>query len=165
MSGSESAVFMCFGSVPGEAEAPANSRKAPASGGWMELSACSFGGSINFGMRSAATRETEADATPVKITKRTDASSPGLLRQAIFGAFDNPAVIVFLRTGPNKQQEEFLRLELTDCGIVGLSLESVAGDRNTEMYEIRYGMMQVKSFTWDASGNRNQMACMVKNQA
>lgn len=165
MSGSASAVYMCFGSVPGEAEAPANSRKAPASGGWMELSACSFGGSINYGMHAGAARDSETDATPVKVTKLTDASSPGLLRQAIFGSFDNPAVIVFLRTGPDKKQEEFLRLELTDCGIVGLSLESVGGERNTEMYEIRYGMMQVKSFTWDASGNRNQMACMIKNHA
>lgn len=165
MSGSASAIYMCFGSVAGEAQAPANSRKAPASGGWMQLSSCSFAGSMNYGGRAAEAVANQSDTTPVTVTKLTDASSPGLLRQAILGAFDNQAVIVFLRTGPRGDQVEFLRLELQDCGITGFSIEGTLADRAAESFTIRYAAMEVKSYTFDAAGQRNQVSYVVKNQS
>lgn len=165
MSGSASAIYMCFGSVAGEAQAPANSRKAPASGGWMELLSCNFAGSLNYGSRAADTVENQSDASPVTISKVTDASSPGLLRQAILGAFDNQAVIVFLRTGPAGDQVEFLRLELQDCGITSFGIEGGGTERAVESFTIRYAAMEVKSYTFDAAGQRNQVSYVVKNQS
>jgi len=165
MSDSGSSIYMCYGSVRGESTAPAKVRKAPASGGWMELLSCSFAGSVNYGQRYAMQVAGGGDVLPVQVTKLTDASSTGLFREALLGSFDKNVVITFLRTGPDGPQE-YLRLELEGCGLVDFQIDSPAEERATERFAIRYGQMSVISMTFDDRGQTNGQAfAVVTNQA
>lgn len=149
--GSSSSIYMCYGSVRGEADTPSKVSKAPASGGWMVLSSCSFAGAINFGQRFAMQVEGGHDATPVKVSKLTDASSSGLFRESLLGSFDKNVAITFLRTGEDAPQE-YMRLELEGCGIVDFAIESGGLSRAVETFSIRYGRMSVISWGYDARG-------------
>jgi type VI protein secretion system component Hcp len=157
-------VFMCFGSLPGDAQAPGQISKSPASGGWIRLLSCQWSGSINYGARSADGVSDAADASPVVITKVTDSSSTGLLRQAILGDFRNSAVIVFIRTGSGGKPDEYLRLELENCGIVDFGIANHDGERSTETYTIQYGAMDVRSFAFEGASQRNQVSYTIVNQ-
>jgi len=163
-SGSASAIYMCFGSVAGEAQAPGQMSKAPASGGWMSLESCSFQGSMNFGQRAAEQMKGGGDISDVRVTKVTDASSPGLLRLALLGDFSHAAVIVFLRTGGGAQ-EEYLRLELRDCGITSCQIDSLDGERSIETYTIRFATLDINSFLFDTRGQRSKISQSIFNQA
>lgn len=164
-SGSTSTVFMCFGSVAGEAKELAQISKAPASGGWMALESCQWSGSMNYGARSSERTSDTADASPVVVTKLTDGSSTGLLRQAILGDFSNQAVIVFLRTGTGGRGDEYLRLELQDCGIVSFDVTGAGDQRNVESFTIQYAAMEVRSFTFEGATQQNQVSYTIVNQA
>lgn len=163
---SGSTVYMCYGSIRGEAEVPGKVKKSPASGGWMLLTGCSFAAATNYGHRFAMQVEGGGDVTPVKVTKVTDASSTGLLREALLGAnFDKNVAIVFLRTGEAGPQE-FMRVELEGCGIVDFTVDSGADERATETYLIRYGRMSVISWSYDARGQAaGQAMAMIENVA
>lgn len=163
-SGSASAIYMCFGSIAGEAQAPGQLSKAPASGGWMSLESCSFQGSMNFGQRSAEQLRGGGDISDVTVTKVTDASSPGLLRLSVLGDFSHAAVIVFLRTSAGGAQEEFLRLELRDCGITSCQIDSQDGERSVETYTIRFATLDINSFIFDTRGQRSQISQSIFNQ-
>ncbi|HWT08074.1 MAG TPA: type VI secretion system tube protein Hcp [Roseomonas sp.] len=167
MSGSSSAssVYMCYGSVRGEAEVPGKVKKSPASGGWMKLTGCSFSASANYGQRFAMQVEGGGEVTPVQVTKMTDASSTGLFRESLLGSFDKNAVVVFLRTGPDGPQE-FMRIELEGCGIVDFAIDSVGEERASETFSIRYGRMSVISWGYDARGQAaGQALAMIENVA
>ncbi|MBW6400955.1 type VI secretion system tube protein Hcp [Roseomonas sp. HJA6] len=165
MSGSESTIFMCYGSVRGESEVPAKVRKAPASGGWMKLLTCSFAGSVNYGQRFAQKTDGGGDVTPVTVTKVTDASSTGLFREALLGTFDKNVVITFMRSGPDGPQE-YLRLELQGCGLVDFQMDSGGDKRATERFSIRYGQMSVISSGFDKAGIASTLGfATVVNQA
>jgi type VI protein secretion system component Hcp len=153
MSGNASAssVYMCYGSVRGEAETPAKVSKVPASGGWMHLDGCSFAGAVSVGQHASVQVEGGAEAAPVQVTKVTDASSTGLFRDSLFGTFDQNVVITFLRTGTDGPQE-YMRLELEGCGIVNFAIDSDGMERATERFSIRYGRMTVISWGFDARG-------------
>ena len=153
MSGTASAssIYMCYGSVRGEAEAPAKVSKAPASGGWMKLIGCTFAGAVNYGQRFAMQVEGGHDGAPVKISKLTDASSTGLFRESLLGSFDKNVAITFLRTGTDGPQE-YMRLELEGCGIVDFAIDSGGDERATEHFSIRYGRISVISWGYDARG-------------
>jgi|GEM_PF-3475673 len=163
--GSASMVFMCFGNLAGEAQTPGPIAKAPASGGWMKLTSCQWSGSMNYGARAAERIVDSADAAPVVVTKVADGSSTGLLRQAILGDFSNQAVIVFLRTGAGGRADEYFRLELLDCGIVGFDVASTNGERNIETFTIRYAALDVRSFAFEGANQRNQVSYTILNQA
>lgn len=164
-SGSASMVFMCFGSLAGEVAALEHISKAPASGGWISLEACQWSGSMNYGGRAAEQTTNTADAAPVVITKVTDAASPGLLRQAILGDFSNQAVITFVRTGETGKVEEYLRLELQDCGITSFDITSTGGQRSLETFTIKYAAISVRSFTFEGAKQRNQISYTIINQS
>ena len=160
MSGSDSSIYMCYGSVRGESDAPSKLRKAPASGGWMKLTSCSFAGSVNYGQRFAMQVPGGGEVTPVQVTKVTDASSTGLFREALLGTFDKNVVIVFVRTGTQGPQE-YLRLELQGCGLVDFRIDGAGEDRSNESFAIRYGQMSVISAMFDAAGQQNGQAFAV----
>lgn len=165
MSGSSpvSTVYMCYGSVRGEAEVPAKVRKTPASGGWMKLTACSLAAGINYGQRFAMQVEGGGDVTPVQVSKLTDASSTGLLREALLGDATKNAVITFLRTGTHGAQE-YMRIELEGCAIVAFGIDGGAEDRAVESYSINYGKMSVLSWSYSDSGQAmGQALAMIEN--
>lgn len=167
MSGTTAAstIFMCFGSVRGEAEMPVKASKAPASGGWMKLTRCTFVGSMDYGQRFAGQVEGGGEATPVEVEKVTDASSTGMFREALLGTFDKNVVITFLRTGPDGPQE-YMRLELEGCGIVDFSIDGAGAERAVEKFSIRYGRMSVISWGYDGRGHAaGQAMAMFDNKA
>lgn len=164
MSGS-STVYMCYGSVRGEAEVPGRVKKAPASGGWMQLAFCSLSGSISYGQRFSMGVAGGGDVMPVQVGKVTDASSTGMFREALLGSHDKNAVITFLRTGPNGPQE-YMRVELEGCGIVDFAIASGGDERATETFALRYGRMSVLSWGYDARGQAaGQAMAMIENIA
>lgn len=164
-SGSASSVYMCYGSVRGEAEVSAKVKKTPASGGWMQLTGCSLAAAMNYGQRFSMQAEGGGDVTPVQVSKITDASSTGLFREALLGTFDKNAVIVFMRTGTDAPQE-YMRIELEGCGIVDFSIDSSGEDRATEQFGIRYGRLTVISWGFDARGQATgQAMAMIENLA
>jgi len=165
MSGSASTVYMCYGSIRGEAEVPGKVKKAPASGGWMKLTGCSLSAAMNYGQRFAMQVEGGGDVTPVQVSKVTDASSTGMFREALLGNADKNAVITFLRTGTDGPQE-FMRVELEGCAIVDFAIASGGDDRAVEKFSIRYGRMSVISWGYDARGQAaGQAMAMIENIA
>lgn len=167
MSGSAttSTIYLCYGSVRGEAEVPGKVKKAPASGGWMKLASCSLTAAMNYGERISTQVTGGGDVTPVQITKLTDASSTGMFREALLGSFDKNAVITFMRSGTGDPQE-YLRVELQGCGIVEFGIDSAGEERATESFSIRYGRMTVISWRYDASGQASaQGMAMIENVA
>ncbi|MEO3473463.1 type VI secretion system tube protein Hcp [Roseomonas sp. CAU 1739] len=160
---SGSTVHMCYGSIRGEAEVPANVIKAPASGGWMKLTSCSLAAAVNYGQRYSLQLQGGGDVTPILVSKVTDASSTGMFREAILGKADQNAVIIFMRTGPDGPQE-YMRLEIENCGIVDFTVDSSGDDRATEKFGISYGRMSVISWGFDASGQAaGQAMAMIEN--
>lgn len=152
MSGSASSMYMCYGSIRGEAEVPGQVTTAPASGGWMKLSTCSLAASVNFGQRFGLQQQGGGDVTPVQVTKVSDASSTGLFREALLGKADRHVVITYMRTTPGGGPQEYMRFELEDCGIVEFSVESGGEERATENFAISYGRMSVISWGYDTKG-------------
>lgn len=164
--GSASSVYMCYGSVRGEAEVADKVRKAPASGGWMTLTGCSLAAATNYGQRFSMQVQGGGDVTPVQVTKVTDASSTGLFRESLLGTFDKNVVITFLRTSPGGGPQEYMRIELEGCGIVDFSINSDGEDRATEKFAIRYGRMSVVSWGYDTRGQATGQAfAMIENIA
>ncbi|MBR0684071.1 type VI secretion system tube protein Hcp [Roseomonas eburnea] len=156
-------IYMCFGSVPGEARTTLHISNSPASGGWIKLSSCNFGGRVSHPQLTTKQSEFEGEAQPVRVTKVTDASSVGLLREALTGRFDQPVVIVFVRT-TNSGPAEYIRLEMQDCGIVEFDMAG-GEERQTESYEIRCSMMTLT--TWRFAGNTRgaQSVVVLNNEA
>ncbi len=169
MSGTESAssVYLCYGSVRGEADVPGKVKKTPASGGWMKLASCSLAASTNYGQRFSMQVQGGGDVTPVQVTKVTDASSTGMFREALLGTFDKNAVVTFLRTTPGGTgPQEYMRIELEGCGIVDFAIDGAGGERATETFGIRYGRMTVISWGYDARGQAaGQAMAMIENVA
>lgn len=151
MSGSASSIYMCYGTIRGEAEVPGKVRKQPAGGGWMKLTNCTLAASMTMGQRFSLSVEGGADVTPIQITKTTDASSTGMFREALLGKADQPAVIIFVRTGP-AGPSEYMRFELENCGLVDFSIASGGEERAIESFAISYGRMTVISMVYDSPG-------------
>lgn len=145
-------ICMCYDGVRGESRRVPNSvRKSPASGGWMDLKSCAFAAASNFGQRSSDQIQGAGDVTDVTITKLTDVSSTGLFREALLGEFDKNVVITFLRSGRVGPQE-YLRLELQECGISSFGTKSEGNGRPVESFSIRYSRMVITSFSFDRGG-------------
>lgn len=160
--GSES-IYMCFGSVPGEARTTLQISNAPASGGWIKLSSCGFSGRVGHPQMTEAQSGFEGEVPPVRVTKVTDASSVGLLREALMGRFDTPVVIVFVRTG-NSGPQEYIRLELEGCGIVEFGMEG-AEERQTESYSIRCEQMTITTWRFSGTTRGAQSVTRLSNEA
>lgn len=151
MSGSASSIFMCYGSLRGEAEVPPDVTTEPASGGWMKLTSCTVAAAIEYGVQFTSLTTGAANATPIQITKLTDASSTGLFREAILGAAPQKLAITFLRSGPAGPQE-YMRIQAEECGIMDFSIESGGDERATEKFAIIFGRLSILSWEFDLDG-------------
>jgi type VI protein secretion system component Hcp len=163
MPSGNSAIFMCFGDVRGDAPTPGDISKAPASGGWMQLHSVDFGAHVNYGQRTATHKE-GSDATPIRITKDTDSSSTGMLRNALLGEHDKGVAIVFLRTGDGQAPQEYLRLELVNAGITDFAIEGGAEERSTETYAISFAEITVIGWVHDGSARGAQTVAIIQNR-
>ena len=157
------AIYMCFGNVAGEAKTTLPISTSPASGGWIALTSCSYGGSVSRPQLTAAPSEFEGEAQPVKVTKVTDASTISLLREALMGNFKQPVVIVFVRTGEGSAAE-YLRIEMENCGITDFSM-SGGEDRQSESYEIRCSTMSITTWRFNGTTRGAQSVVTLSNEA
>lgn len=157
------AIYMCFGSVAGEAKTALQIPTSPASGGWIALTSCSYGASVSRPQLTSAQVDFEGEAAPVKVTKQTDAASIGLLRQALMGGFDQPAVIVFVRTNQGAATE-YMRIEMEQCGITDFAMAG-GEDRQTESYEIRCSRMSITAWRFSGTTRGAQSVVTFLNEA
>jgi type VI protein secretion system component Hcp len=163
-SGGSEAIYMCFGSVAGEARTADTIPKSPASGGWIALGSCSFSGRVGHPQMAEAQSGFEGEVPPLRITKVTDASTVGLLREALMGRSNNqPVVIVFVRTGDSGPQE-YMRVEMTGCGIVAFDMEG-GEDRQTETYDIRCENMTITTWRFSGTTRGAQAVVSISNEA
>lgn len=156
------AIYMCYGTVPGEARTTLKISNSPASGGWIRLASCSFSGRVGHPQMAEAQKEFEGAMPPVRVTKVTDASSVGLLREALMGRFDVPVVIIFVRTG-NQGPQEYIRLEMEGCGIVAFGMDG-AEERQTESYSIRCEVATITTWQFSGSTRGAQSVAMLRNE-
>jgi len=157
------AIYMCFGSVPGEAQSTLHISTSPASGGWIRLTSCSFGGRVSHAQHTSRPTDFEGEARPVRVTKMTDASTVGLLRDALTGRFDQPVVIIFVRTGA-AETTEYIRLEMRNCGITEFDMAG-GEDRQAESYQIRCETMSVTTWRFDGTTRGAQSVVTLSNEA
>ena len=68
-----------------------------------------------------------------------------------------------LRTG-QAGPEEYLRLEMLNCGIVAADMDGGGEDRPGERYAIRYGELSVITWSFDGSGRRTQSVAVIRNE-
>jgi type VI protein secretion system component Hcp len=162
MSGDVS-IFMCYADVRGEAQTPGSISKAPASGGWMPLLSVEFAGFVSYGQRTATHKE-GSEAGPVRITKKTDSSSTGMIRNALFGEHDKGVAIIFLRTGDGQAPQEYMRLELRNAGISDFSLEGGADDRTIETYAISYAEIEIITWIHDGTARGSNASVLIQNR-
>lgn len=151
MSASAGTIYMCYGSIRGEAEVPPGVSRLPASGGWMKLTSCSLTAAINYATQSSVQLQSSADAPPALVTKLSDASSTGLFRESLLGTSSQPVVIIFVRTGTDGPQE-YMRFELEECGIMDFAVESGADERATEKFAITFNRLTVISWDYNSRG-------------
>lgn len=161
--GASEAIYMCFGSVSGEVRTVGNIQNSPASGGWIRLGSCSFSARVGHPQMTEAQSDFEGEVPPIRITKVTDASSVGLLRESLMGRFDQPAVIVFVRTGASGPQE-YIRIEMAGCGIVAFSMEG-GDERQTETYDIRCQNVTIMSWRFSGTTRGAQAVVSLSNEA
>jgi type VI protein secretion system component Hcp len=143
-------IFMSFEGVNGEVDLPVDAVPAGPGQKWTPLLACRFSAEVNVRGRamsggSSTKVDFGGDAPPVLITKRSDASTVGLMREVLAGKAYRSAVIVFVRTdtdGPT----EYLRYELRGCSLVSFEFAGFANDRATESFGILYKQMSVITF-------------------
>ncbi|MBP0466765.1 type VI secretion system tube protein Hcp [Roseomonas sp. PWR1] len=163
MPSGQTSIYMCFGDVRGDVQVPGQISKAPASGGWMTLLSVEFAAHVNYGQRTAAFKE-GSDATPLRVTKETDSSSTGMLRNALLGAHDKGVAIVFLRTSDGEAPQEYMRLELVNAGITDFSIEGGADERSTESYAITFAEITVITWIHDGSARGSQAVAIIQNR-
>jgi type VI secretion system secreted protein Hcp len=93
--------------------------------GWIELNSFQWGVSRSIGTaaRGAAARESASPTiSEIVVTKRTDASSVGLLRYALGGGLDKKFTISFTTT--TVRPIEYLKYQLENVGLSHFSLNS-----------------------------------------
>lgn len=112
-------------------------------------------GSLQFGVGRAITvsgggadRETSNPSfSEITLSKQTDIASADLFMQAIAGKSLGKAEIHFMQTGgPDKKQQVFLKIELTDAIVSSYSASS-GGDRPSESFSLNFTQI---SYQYDA---------------
>ncbi|WP_137125148.1 type VI secretion system tube protein Hcp [Roseomonas sp. HF4] len=157
----ETAIFLSFEGVDGEAAVASGISSAPAGGGWIGLTSCEYGGIANYAQQTASQSEMQTEMH-ITVTKDTDAASIGLLRQALTGDFKKNVVIVFVRQAAGEALE-YQRLELANAGIVGFELAGSA-DRPSEMYRLHCGEFTISSWSFEGSERRAPAVTNIRNE-
>ncbi len=160
----DTSIFMCFADVRGDAQTPGTISKAPASGGWMRLLSVEFAGQINYGQRTGTHSAGSGDAAPVRISKETDSSSTGMLRNALLGEHNKGVAIIFLRTGDGEAPQEYMRVELENAGIRDYEIIGGADDRSIETYSIGFGTLTLITWVHDGSARGAQAVAIIENR-
>jgi type VI protein secretion system component Hcp len=147
---SQPAIFLSYQGVTGDQLLPGDTVGPGPGQDWCELLSCSFSAAVNTQARAVSGGRSQrldlgGQAPPLRITKRTDAATVALMRDAVSTAVHRSAVIVFVRTyesGP----AEYLRLDLHSCKIAAFDIFSSGDDRAEETFALHYQSLDIISF-------------------
>ena len=126
------AIFMKFGDAKGDVETQGFEK-------WIELSSFQWGVGRGVGSAQSGGNARESSIPSISeivVSKRMDASSPNLWTDSVAGEL-NTAVTISFTTTSKGATTEFLKYELTDCGLSGYSLSS-GGDMPTESLSLNF---------------------------
>ncbi len=134
------AIYMNWDGVPGDVTTQGFEK-------WIELTSFQWGVGRGIGsaMSGQASRESSIPSvSEIVVTKRMDASSPGLWTDSVAGQLNTTVKIAFTTTSQGATTQ-FLNYELTNTGLSGYSLSS-GGDMPTESLSLNFTKV-VWSFT------------------
>jgi type VI secretion system secreted protein Hcp len=134
------AIYMNWDGVPGDVTTAGFEK-------WIELQSFQWGVGRGIGsaMSGQASRESSIPSvSEVVVTKRMDASSPGLWTDSVAGQLNTTVKIAFTTTSKGATTK-FLTYELTNTGLSGYSLSS-GGEMPTESLSLNFTKV-VWSFT------------------
>lgn len=133
------ALFMKYGALTGDVTEAGHKT-------WIELNSLQWGVGRGIGSpkSSSADRESsEASVSEITVSKVLDEASTNLLREALWGK-GKKVEIHFTRTGDNKEQIPYLKVELENTLVSGYSMSS-GGDRPTESLSLNFTAVQLSN--------------------
>ncbi|CAH0300578.1 type VI secretion system tube protein Hcp [Roseomonas sp. CECT 9278] len=162
----KSDIFLSFEGVTGEHTLPSASVRPGPGNGWAQLSGCKFHADANAQSRAISKSGSSrvdfgGEAPPIEITKRTDASTLGLMRELLVGRTLRQAVVAFVRTDTDGPAE-FLRYEIDRCLVVGFEFEGV-DDRAIEKFQLHYEKMTIVTYSGGSGGGGAQSSATLQN--
>lgn len=162
----KSDIFLSFEGVTGEHRLPSSTVRPGPGTDWAMLSGCTFQADANAQSRAisgSGSRRVDfgGEAPPMEITKRTDVSTLGLMRDFLVGKSLRKAVIAFVRTDTDGPAE-FLRYELDGCLIVGFDFEGL-DDRAVEKFQLHYVQLTIVTYAGGSGGGGAQASATLQN--
>jgi type VI protein secretion system component Hcp len=145
----DESIVLSYEGVPGEIASLPGVGAAPPGDGWIWASHCSFRTEAAYAQSDTARRTMQAEIK-VSFATEVNRATTGLLRAALAGTFDKSVVIAFLRTTSDGAREEYLRLELENCGIAAFKLAGGA-ERPKLYFDLHCGAFTIMSWDVDAS--------------
>lgn len=146
---SDESIVVSYEGVSGEIASIAGIGTSPPGDGWFRASQCDFWTSAAYPQNNSARGAMQAEIK-VSFATEVNAATVGLLRAGLTGTFDKAAVIAFLRLTADGANEEYIRLELENCGISSFALVG-AEDRPLLRIGLHCGQFTVMSWGVDAS--------------
>jgi type VI protein secretion system component Hcp len=164
---SESTIFLSYESVTGEIVFTDGGVQAGSGTNWIQLTQCILRADVNVQGRpmsggNITNIDLGGEAPPVKIVKRTDAATVGLMREMLANPVMRSATITFVRTDTDGPAE-YLRYEMVGCNIVGFEFLSVGDNRSHETFEILYKQLTIKAFAGTDGAQGAQAMAVLTN--
>ncbi|MBX9699500.1 MAG: type VI secretion system tube protein Hcp [Acetobacteraceae bacterium] len=137
-------MFMKYEGIDGESEV--RGRK-----GFMEIESFAWGGSRPVtSVKGGARGDAEVQMQEVTVTRKQDGLSAQLVEQMITGTFDKKVEFQFVRTGPNRKPQTFLKIDFEKAGLSSYQAVSSAGDGPViETMSINYTVITIATFKAD----------------
>ena len=142
-------IVISYEGVPGDIAWIGGIGVSPPGEGWIPAEQCSF---WTADLHAVSPGDQARLQTEIKVSfvTQVNMATNGLLRAGLTGSFDKSAVIAFLRTAPDGTYEEYIRLELENCGLSEVMIESHA-DRPHVHGVLSCGQITIMSWSFDGS--------------
>lgn len=142
-------IVVSYEGVSGEVASISGIGASPPGEGWFWAHQCHFWTSAAYPQTSAARTTMQAEIK-VSFVTEVNKATIGLLRAGLTGTFDKGAVIAFVRLTADGANEEYIRLELENCGIS--SFKVVGGEERPQLQiGLHCGQFTIMSWGVDAS--------------
>lgn len=146
---SDKAIAISYEGVSGEIASLGGVGTSPPGDGWIWVNQCSFRTSADYAQADSARTTMQAEIV-VDFVAEVNMATIGLLRAGLTGTFDKSVVLAFLRITADGPWEEYLRLELENCGISAFGVES-SDDRPGIYCILHCGQFTIMSWAIDGS--------------
>lgn len=145
----DESIVVSYEGVSGEVASITGIGTSPPGDGWIWANQCSFWTSAAYPQTNSARSRMQAEIR-VSFVTEVNMAAVGLLRAGLTGTFDKSVVIAFLRLTAAGTYEEYIRLELENCGISSFKLVGAA-DRPQLQISLHCGQFTIMSWAVDAS--------------